>query len=645
MGHRFKSFLIALTAILITLIPVFDVSARSRRLNANMEARHRDAYWWRPNKSMCANKQSTTDGSNVTIIGDSITEITSGGHNVEGNKHPDNHNDTNDFEEYLPEAEIYAKWGKSFWTDGGNDGGEGGKVILDRLASEGALREIVVYALGTNNEDNLSSEWIEEVIRTIGEDHTIVLMTMTDGGNPMDRNNALVNDAANIHESVVVADWAGAAGSDPGLYIDQNDTVHPSIHAGTKLFAETIYDAISCTETSVASDDEAVECGGLSGENTNYKGDQVFSEAELETIKENYPFYKEAADEAGIPWEVLAAIHSMEYGLKRSNPSNGQGIYQLYSYTHDSQGNLIEEKAFRPAGPVSDEEFLRQSKIAAGVIASKARGLDLSLSSGIKRLFFLYNGAASAYKSQARAMGYTQEEAEIGEGSPYVMNRFDAKRDPTAGAGAPTWGQIKTDGGGMTYPANSGFGAYVKYLAIAGSCTSTTGGITEDEAEKGIMARYRAIAQNTAFKGTDGPIVYAGCKHGTYNNCSAFSAWYINNYTDGTKVANYQGSEFVKRLLNHHPDEYTDGGKIPAIGAIVSMGPYSGTSSDGWANHTGVVLGIDVEKDQIIIGEASCSNGFNNNWPRAHAYSLSKYTNNPSQYGPTYAYPKSFKGF
>lgn len=634
MGQKARGFLCILIAFLITLIPIFDVNARSKHLSTNLEVRLHDAYWWRADANICQNKNSTTDGSNVTIIGDSITEITSAGQTVNGAKHPENHNDTNDFDEYLPEAEIYAQWGKSFWTDDGNDGGEGGKVILDRLASEGNLREIVVYALGTNNEKDLTADKIQAVIDTIGEDHTIVFMTMSDNGAPFTENNNLVEDAARTNDSVVIADWAGAAGSNPSLYFDQNDTVHPSIHEGTKLFAETIFEAVSCNNISEFEDD--VDCG-LTGKNTNYAGDQVFSDAELKAIEENYPFYKAAADSVGIPWEILAVIHSMEHGLRRDNPSNGQGAYQLYSYV---QAN----GQFLPAGPISDEEFARQSKIAAEVISAKARGLNLSNGSGVKKLFFLYNGTASAYKNQARALGYTQEEAENGEGSPYVMNRFDAKRDPTAGA--ENWGQIKTDGGGLSYPANSGFGAYVKYLALSGSCTAVSGGVSIEEADQegGIMGRYRALAKNTAFKGTDGPIVYAGCIDGTYNNCSAFTAWYINNYTSGTKVSNIQGSEFVKRLLNNYPNEYTNGGKIPAVGAIMSHGPYSG-SADGWANHTGVVLGIDTANDKIIIGEASCSLGYNDNWPRAYTYSLSKYTNNPSPYGPTYAYPNTFRGF
>lgn len=55
-----------------------------------------------------------------------------------------------------------------------------------------------------------------------------------------------------------------------------------------------------------------------------------------------------------------------------------------------------------------------------------------------------------------------------GEGSPYVMNRADAKRDPTVEPTKSnnTWGQIKVDYGKIEYNANLDYGAYVLYEAL-----------------------------------------------------------------------------------------------------------------------------------------------------------------------------------
>ena len=131
-----------------------------------------------------------------------------------------------------------------------------------------------------------------------------------------------------------------------------------------------------------------------------------------------------------------------------------------------------------------------------------------------------------------------------------------------------------------------------------------------------------------------------GCPSGSLNNCSAFTKWFLNRYTTlgPNGVALIQGSQAVRQNLAMHP-QLQNGGKVPRLYAIMSSGPMSG-SADGWANHTGIVLGIDEAKNQIIIGEASCGSGrgARSYRPRAQVYSLSDYTNSPSPYGPTYAY-------
>src|SRR5690606_8848589 len=103
----------------------------------------------------------------------------------------------------------------------------------------------------------------------------------------------------------------------------------------------------------------------------------------------------------------------------------------------------------------------------------KAGGKNLQTPDNVKYTFFAYNGAAKPYIDQAIALDFSEEEAANGEGSPYVMNRYDAKRDPTIEPvkSDESWGQIKSDGGSIEYPANSSpRGAFVYYNAL------TTGG-------------------------------------------------------------------------------------------------------------------------------------------------------------------------
>ena len=209
--------------------------------------------------------------------------------------------------------------------------------------------------------------------------------------------------------------------------------------------------------------------GMVSGSNQNYAGATVITEEQLKAIEANRPFYEKSAEKYGFPWQLLAVIHKREHSLMRDNPGNGEGAYQLHSYTDGGQN----ANAFYPAGAISDEEFQRQTDIAASVIQSKidAAHADVTTDAGIKKTLFYYNSASTTYINQAIALGFSEADAKNGEGSPYVMNRFDEKRDPTVDPTRSnrTWGQIKSDGGSIEYPANSDFGAYVQYVAIGGT--------------------------------------------------------------------------------------------------------------------------------------------------------------------------------
>lgn len=230
--------------------------------------------------------------------------------------------------------------------------------------------------------------------------------------------------------------------------------------------------------------DEFSDCGknngrgsGGSGNGKDYTGKDILTPQQMEALQANKSFYESAANAVGIPWEMIATIHYRETRFARSNPDNGQGIYQ---YPEGDGGPY-------PPGPVDDVEFKRQTDFTAGYIlnnkaGSKAAALKNGDDGAIKYTFFGYNGRANTYKTQARNLGFSQEEAENGEGSPYVMNRFDAKRDPTVEPTKSngTWGQIKRDYGPIEYPANTDYGAYTIFAAIAGgeSCGSN-GDITD----------------------------------------------------------------------------------------------------------------------------------------------------------------------
>ena len=217
------------------------------------------------------------------------------------------------------------------------------------------------------------------------------------------------------------------------------------------------------------------KCNVSNGGNQNYAGATVWSDAELEMIAENQSIYEEAADQYDFPWQVLAVFHSMETALRRYNPANGQGMYQLFSYT-DGGSN---ENRFEP-GPVSEEEFRRQTLLAAELISSSVG--DLNDADNVKKLFFKFNGMSSKYIQKVLDLGFSMAEAQNGEGSVYVMNRYDEKRDPASSNMSSSWpGRYVTDGNYVEGSTSMVFGAFVKYEALYGSslCSNEGGTIVD----------------------------------------------------------------------------------------------------------------------------------------------------------------------
>lgn len=343
--------------------------------------------------------------------------------------------------------------------------------------------------------------------------------------------------------------------------------------------------------------------------NRDYSGAQILNSAQTAQLSSNQIFYKNAVSQSevagyNIPWQFLAAIHFKEHKFGRSGPENGFGPFQITK----KQDNLMKK------GEYTDEEFQSAANEAAIFIKNKIDGdkyaSDLSSTDGVKRGFFLYNGAGESYQEQAKSLGYDKKGQEIGEGSPYVMNRADDKRNPTIEPtkSNKTWGQIKRDGGPIEYPANSDVGAFVLYQSISDICSGklSSGGMDITQAKK-FMAEYiNGGEQSIKYLG---PAKAAQCLPGenALANCVSFSVYFINKYTtlkgfEGSlKAGNgYQVASNVKArnpavILDNEPGPY----------AIFSW-PKDPEDSES-LGHTGVILGVDKEKGTMIIGEAACS--------------------------------------
>lgn len=184
----------------------------------------------------------------------------------------------------------------------------------------------------------------------------------------------------------------------------------------------------------------------------DYRGQDLLTSDQKIVLNKNKPFYQLAANTYGIPWQMFASIHYREARLRKSGPLNKNGPYQIVGKTY-------------PTGSYTDEQFQTATNDAAQFIVGKAGGRDLSIPANVKRTFFSYNGTANVYITQALNLGFSYADACNGEGSSYVMNRADAKRDPTVEPTKRnnTWGQIKANYGKIEYNANLDYGAYVLY--------------------------------------------------------------------------------------------------------------------------------------------------------------------------------------
>ncbi len=242
--------------------------------------------------------------------------------------------------------------------------------------------------------------------------------------------------------------------------------------------------------------------------NQDYAGRPILTDAQVQAINENRRFYEQAANQVDVPWQAIAVIHIREHNLSRSNPPNGDGLYQF----DNSEGGPY------PTGPVSDAEFLRQTIFMAErlkndfsqrtpIAANRTVSASNAAPDAIKDMFFSYNGRSEGYAQQGTRFGFDPATQPF-EGSPYVMNKADANRDPSVNT--TTWGQVKRNNGPIEYPANNDYGAFVIYTALAGLgtiCTSETGNnqrVVEVAREELAAAANEANGTHTKYGGTAG---------------------------------------------------------------------------------------------------------------------------------------------
>lgn len=343
----------------------------------------------------------------------------------------------------------------------------------------------------------------------------------------------------------------------------------------------------------------SVSIVGSTSQNKDYAGREILTKTQLQEIAKNQPIYEKAAQKVDIPWQIIAVIHIRETGLGRDNPSNGQGIYQFY----DKRGGPY------PTGPVSDKEFERQTVFVAEFIKGKAGAnyegnKTLTASSApnvIKDTLFSYNGRAGVYERQAQSLGYKANEGY--EGSPYVMNKADAKRDP--GKNPDGWGQIKTDGGGIVYPANEGYGGFVQYAALTGAdlggACNGIGGPVRQKVVALARQELELWKNGTLKPGSDFHKYSYGAN---VNWCAYFVSWIYNEAGYPLKEGKNGAVPSVDetRSIGEKEDKFTftkAGEYTPQPGDIVVQ---KNTDPSDYISHVMLVVAVDGNKMTVIGG-------------------------------------------
>ncbi|MBR3052273.1 hypothetical protein IKG60_01470 [Candidatus Saccharibacteria bacterium] len=267
------------------------------------------------------------------------------------------------------------------------------------------------------------------------------------------------------------------------------------------------------------------------GENKLYNGNDVLSAAQLQQVEANKPTYEKIATKYNLPWQLLAALHYREHNFAVDNPANGEGMYQLTSLTNHGSN----ENAFKPAGPVSQEEFERQTDLAAQVIRGKI-GQDIDLMNNddnVKRVMFMYNWANPVYVERAKNMGFTEEQANNGEGSPYVMNMADAARDPGNAKVSPYWTGLIANLAGKVV-ADDRPGAFVVFEALGGGSGEGTDPCRGPSGNGDIAATAINLSWDGRERGNCGA-----------NGCDPKPEYVTAMDEVGTTTDKYQGGNYI----------------------------------------------------------------------------------------------------
>ncbi len=312
-------------------------------------------------------------------------------------------------------------------------------------------------------------------------------------------------------------------------------------------------------------------------------------------------FYESTSSSTGIPWPLIAAIHGRETSFSRTNPGNGQGLFQFASRAASGQ-------TFSP-GPVSDDDFAKQLQLLGEDLKTRYGYTDGS-EDNIKMVFFSYNGQAGVYKEQAQRLGFSNP----ADGSPYVMNLADSNRDSRTNS---SWVQIRTDHGSPE-KADLVPGAFLIYSALGGAqfgnggvCVSSGSGVV-DIARAELAKGIKEIPKDCDINGSPS----CGTEIDKYTDnhpefwCADFVSWVFREagkpFTGGSSGGWRIPAVASLATWFQNNATYLSGTEIPQPGDVIFINygrSVAGTTQDG--DHTGIVERVEGNTVYTIEGNSS----------------------------------------
>lgn len=211
-----------------------------------------------------------------------------------------------------------------------------------------------------------------------------------------------------------------------------------------------MYDTVFYDETSSGGSSGSCSTGSIPS-STN------LDKSTINAINMLKPAYVEAATKLGIPWQLLAAVH---YRENNNDPNGdlqaGNAIGGPYSQSSTSYKTYGYPKTIAESAEIAGKVLIAMS---GGGVVKKPINVASPDPEAIKDVLFSYNGRSSKYAEQAALYGFSSKTQPY-EGSPYVMNRYDAQRQ--------SMGIITQDFGPID-GHDTRFGAFTIYSRLGGA--------------------------------------------------------------------------------------------------------------------------------------------------------------------------------